>query len=236
MVCTVLSVSDFNSFNGPNGTVMVTVTTDDADSDADVALECCVGDADPPPQIRWRDGNGVLTEITTGNRLRFLNNGRYLLIKQLTTAQVNTNYQCEVTNARLYETVTSPTMYSLVPNLGDNEYMIYKELINKTILVGNTVEFSYIAGAGHGIVPFVLDNCKLSGSTLMGDISLVDIGGVVTIPAMIISEITPPVADNVAFEVNCTLFSGTNHIPSQATLTVHGKYWEMICLSGLVIS
>ena len=29
MVCTVLSISDFDGFNGPNGTVMVTVTTDD---------------------------------------------------------------------------------------------------------------------------------------------------------------------------------------------------------------
>ena len=71
-------------------------------------------------------------------------------------------------------------MYNLVPNLGDNEYMIYKELINKTILVGNTVEFLYIAGAGHEIVPFVLDDCKHSGSTLTGDISLVDdVGGVI---------------------------------------------------------
>ena len=224
MVCTVLSISDFDGFSGPNGTVMVTVTTDDGDSDADVALECCVGDANPSPQIRWRDGNGrILTEITTGNRLRFLDNGRYLLIKQLTTAQVNTNYQCEVINARLHETVTSPTIYDLVPNLGDNEYMIYKELINKTILVGNTVEFSYIAGAGRGIVPFVLDKCKLSGSMLTVDISLVDVGGVVTIPDMIISKMTAPVADSVTFEVNCILFSGTNHIPSQATLTVHGK-------------
>ena len=70
--------------------------------------------------------------------------------------------------------------YLTVYNLGDNEYMIYKELINKTILVGNTVEFSYIAGACHGIVPFVLDDCKHSGSTLTGDISLVDdVGGVI---------------------------------------------------------
>ena len=39
------------------------------------------------------------------------------------------------------------------------------------------VEFSYFAGAGHGIVTFVLDD---SGSTLTGDISLVDdVGGVI---------------------------------------------------------
>ena len=161
----------------------------------------------------------------TNNRLRFLDNGRYLLIRQLAPAQVNTNYHCEVINARLHETIPSPTMYDLVPNLGDNEYMIYKELINKTILVGDTVEFSYIAGAGHKIMPFGLDDCERSGSTLTGDISLVDdVGGVIveTIPDMVNREMIPQVADSVTFEVRCNLFSGTNPNPSQATLTVHG--------------
>ena len=102
------SISDFDGFNGPNGTVMVIVTTDDGGDD--VALECNVRDANPPPQIQWRDGNGnLLTEAMTNNLLRFLDNGRYLLIRGLTDAQVNTNYQCEVINARLHETVRSPT-------------------------------------------------------------------------------------------------------------------------------
>ena len=223
VIYTVLSISDFDGFDGPNGTVMINVTTDDGDDgDDDVALECSVQDANPPPQIRWRDGNGVLTEIMTNNRLRFLDNGRYLLIRQLTDSQVNTNYQCEVINACLHETVRSPTTYDLIPNLGNNEYMIYKRLINKTILVGNTVEFSYIAGAGSEIVPFVVDDCKLSGSTLTRDISLVDdVGGVIL--DMVTREMIPQVADSVTFEVSCTLFSGINRNPSQATLTVHGK-------------
>ena len=224
MIHAVLSISDFDGFNGPSGTVQVNVATG---SQADVALECRVRDANPPPQIRWHDGNRILTEIPMGNRLRFLENGRYLLIGQLRRQQVDTNYHCEVTNARLYETVTSPTMYDLVPNLGDDEYMIYKKLINKTILVRDTVEFSYITGAGQGIVPFVIDQCKRSGSTLTGDISLGDdVNGVIeeTIPDMAYSEMIPPVADYVTFEVTCTLYSGTrNSTQSQATLTVHGK-------------
>ena len=217
---TVLSISDFDGFNGPNRTVLVNVTTDGVNDT--VALECHVGDANPPPQIRWCDGNGVLTEDTTNNRLRFLDNGRYLLIRQLTTAQINTNYQCEVTNARLHETVHSLTMYDLVPNLGDNEYTIYKKLINKTIQKGDTVEFSYIAGAGHRISI----DCKRSGSTLTVNITLPDnIGGVIeeTIPDMVYREVIPPVADSVTFEVTCTLYSGRNSTQSQATLTVHGK-------------
>ena len=156
LMCIVLFVSDFDGFDSPNRTVMVNVTTDDGDDD--VALECPVGDANPPPQIRWL-GNGIpLTEDRTNNRLRFLDNGCYLLIRQLTTEHVNTNYSCEVINARLHETVRSPTTYDLVPNLGANDFMIYKKLMNKTIQKGDTVEMSYVAGAGSGISHSLLMN------------------------------------------------------------------------------
>ena len=218
----VLSILDFDGFDGPNGTVMVNVTT--ADGDDDVALECHVQDANPPPQIRWL-GNGIpLIQNTTNNLLRFLDNGRYLLITQLTTARVNTNYQCEVINARLHEAIRSPTMYDLVNNIGANEFMIYKRFINRTVLVGETVEMSYIAGAGAGIRPFVLDECMRSGSTLARSKTLVpQAGGIIveTIPRA--GESIPPVGDNVTFEVSCTLFSGTNPNPSRATITLQGR-------------
>ena len=77
MMSAVLSVSDFNGFDGPNGTLMVNVTTG---SQAAVAIECHVRDTIPPPIIQWRNVNGPLTEIISSNRLRFLHNGRYLLI------------------------------------------------------------------------------------------------------------------------------------------------------------
>ena len=78
-----LLVSDFNGFDGPNGTVMVNVTTH---GQAAVAIECRVRDANPSPIIRWHDANGPLTEVFRWNRLRFLENGRYLLVRELTTA------------------------------------------------------------------------------------------------------------------------------------------------------
>lgn len=70
----------------------------------------------------------ALTEVTTNNRLRFLDNGPYLLIRELGTPQLNTCYQCQVTNALLHEMETSPTTYTLVNNIG-NEFRIYKRLI-----------------------------------------------------------------------------------------------------------
>ena len=72
-----------------------------------------------------RNGN-ALTEVTTNNRLRFLDNGHYLLIRELGTAELNTNYQCQVTNAHLHETLTSPTTYTLANNIGNDEFKIYK--------------------------------------------------------------------------------------------------------------
>ena len=132
----VLSVSDFGGFTGPSRVVTVNVTTDDDDDE--VALECLVADSNPPPQIRWLGNGNPLTEVMTNNRLRFLDNGRYLLIRQLATEQLNTNYQCQVTNARLHEMETSPTAYNLANNFGTNEFKIYKRLIDRTIVRGTT--------------------------------------------------------------------------------------------------
>ena len=170
MHCAVFSVPDFGGFTGPSRVVTVNVTT--ADGDDDVALECLVAESKPPPQIRWLGNGNPLTEVMTNNQLRFLDNGHYLLIRQLTTVQLNTNYQCQVTNARLHEMVTSPTTYNLANNIGSNEFRIYKRLMNRTILRGTTVELSYIAGAGSGIRPFVVDECVRSGSTLATSLPL----------------------------------------------------------------
>ena len=229
MICALLSISDFDGFNGPNGTVQVNVTTG---IQAAVAIECRVRDANPPPIIRWRNGSGVLTEDRTNNRLRFLDNGRYLLIRQLTTAQINTNYQCEVTNARLHETVRSPTTYDLVDNVGTNDFMTYKRLINRTILVGETVELSYIAGAGSGVDPFgIIGTCRRSGSTLSTPILLPVTGGVtsVSIPDTSSNEKIPATANSVTFQVSCTLIARNHpennvlYIASQTTITVQGR-------------
>ena len=147
-----VSVSDFGGFTGPSRVVTVNVTT--AEDKDQVALECQVAESNPPPNIRWLGNGNPLTEQRLNNRLRFLDNGRYLLIRQLSSAQLNINYQCQVTNAHLHATVTSPTAYTLTNNIGNNEFRIYKRLIDRTILRGTTVELSYIAGAGAGIRPF----------------------------------------------------------------------------------
>ena len=225
MICAVFSVSDFGGFTGPSGVVTVNVTT--ADDNDEVALKCQVAESNPPPNIIWLGNGNPLTENRLDNQLRFLDNGRYLLIRQLTPADLSVNYQCQVTNARLHEIETSRTTYTLVNNIGNNEFMIYKRFIDRTILRRTTqsevmVELSYIAGAGPDISPFILDRCRRSGRTLTTNLTLTrGPGGVIeeTIPEQ--GETIPAVADSVTFDVACTLFSGTvTQIPSQATITV----------------
>jgi len=219
------SLSDFDGFDGPNGIEVVNVSTG---VDADVALECRVRGANPPPQIQWFDGTGLLTEDTTNNVLRFLDNGRYLLIGQLSPAQIATNYYCSVTNARLHETVRSNTTYDLAPVLGTNGFMIYKRFINRTlILMGGTatLDLSYIAGAGSGVAAgaYGLLNCRRTSDTLSTSVDLSPLGGVIdeTIPRM--GENIPAAAESLTFEVSCNLVASGQTFPSRATLTVLGR-------------
>ena len=218
-----LFLIDFNGFGGPDGIDVVNVTTG---INGDVALECLVRHANPPPRIEWFDGNGTLIEAAINNTLRFLDNGRYLLIRGLTTTQVSMNYHCEVTNAFLYERVRSPTTYSLDINLGSNDTLIYKAFESKVTLVGERVELSFIAGAGSAVEPFGLQNCQLSGSTLTTPLDLTPIGGVIAepIPSAMDNAQFPTVAESVSFEVNCNFVAGTYSTSVQATLTVHGRY------------
>ena len=221
------SLSDFDGFDGPNGTEVVNVSTG---MDADVALECRVRGANPPPQIQWFDGTGMpLTEDRTNNVLRFLDNGRYLLIGRLMAAQVDTNYYCSVTNVRLHETVRSNTTYDLDPVLGTNGFMIYKTFINRTlILTGGTtmVDWSYIAGAGSGVAGAVsgygLLSCRRTSTTNTA-FELAPVGGVIdeTIPRM--GENIPAQAESLTFQVSCSLAANGQSFPSTATLTVLGR-------------
>ena len=157
-----------------------------------------------------------------------MHNGRYLLIHQLTNVQISTTYGCEVTNVRLYETVCSSTTYALVDNVGANEFMIYKRFVNRTVLVGDTFELSYIVGAGRTVSPFGLLACQRTGDTLSSDISplsLTHTGGVTSgrIPDTSIGEQIPATAASVTFAVRCTLITGQQITEIQTTLTVQGN-------------
>ena len=226
MMYALLSVSDFDGFVDDSSTTETIVVTTGVRGT--VAIECRVRDANPPPQIVWVYENGTtLTEDRRSNQLRFLDNGRYLVIRELTTEQVNTNYQCQVTNVHLHETVRNNIVYDLVPTLGANQTEIYKRLMNRTIQSGTTIEYSYIASAGRDVMPFsLLSLCQRSGSTLSTPLEIPLGGGIVgeTIPDTGRNEVLPSVANSVTFEVTCSLLAGGPIISSRATISVQGRY------------
>ena len=116
--------------------------------DSDVALECDVLDAKPSPQIKWYNNMGEIQEVREGNKVRFLDNGRYLYIGELQAIHLEQQYYCAVTNVNLSQEVSAPTRYVLTDTLTQGELKDYKQIGNLRAFVGNTsFEFAYVGGA-----------------------------------------------------------------------------------------
>ena len=114
---------------------------------SDVALECDVLDANPPPQIKWFDDQGEIQEMIQGNNVRFLDGGHYLYLRRLHPAHLERQYYCTVTNANLSQEVSSPIRYVLTDNLPRGVLKDYKQIGDLTAFVGNTsIEFAYVGG------------------------------------------------------------------------------------------
>ena len=115
---------------------------------SEVALECDVLDANPPPQIKWYNDQGPIEEVMLQNNLiRFLDGGRYLYLSKLQTSHLERQYYCAVTNANLSQEISAPTRYVLTDSLTQGVLIDYKQIGNLTAFVGNTsLEFAYVGG------------------------------------------------------------------------------------------
>ena len=108
---------------------------------SDVALECDVLDAKPPPKIKWYNDRGEIQEMT-GSR-RFLENGHYLYLRNLQPTHLQRQYYCSIINANLSREISAPTRYVLVDNLTQGVLFDYKQIGDLIAFVGNTsFEFS----------------------------------------------------------------------------------------------
>ena len=78
--------------------------------------------------------------------------------------------------------------------------------------MGDTVQLSYIVGAGHSVSPFGLLSCQRSGNTLESPLTLPHVGGVISqpIPSTRVGEQIPAIAASVTFEVRCTFIASQN--------------------------
>ena len=115
---------------------------------SDVALECAVLDAKPPPRIKWYDDQGEIHEVTQHNSVRFLDGGHHLYLRKLEHTHLHRQYYCAVTNVNLSQEVSAPTRFVLIDNLTLNTLIDYKQIGNLTAYVGNmSIEFAYVGGA-----------------------------------------------------------------------------------------
>ena len=125
---------------------------------SDVALECDVLDAKPPPRIKWFNDTGAVQEVTQGNIVRFLDSGRYLYLRRLQPLHLEGQYYCIVTNANLSQEISAPTRYILVDNLTQGILLDYKQIGNQRVFAGNaSFEFAYIGG--------VFGNSNMNGTS-----------------------------------------------------------------------
>ncbi len=119
----------------------------------DIALECRVGDSQPPPDIVWYQDDSVtpLVENTDTNDIRFLEGGRWAYIGDIET--FSRNYHCGVSNARMHELVRSPETYFVNgTGLVNGTDFVYKEIGDLTAFStegeSENFEFSYVASRG----------------------------------------------------------------------------------------
>ena len=184
----------------------------------DVALECDVLGANPPPVIEWFrtsdpnnrdvDPSDQIAEVTASNAVRFLEGGRYLYMRDLTDALLTETYYCAVTNALIHQTRVSGTGYSFnVTGLEGQSKYEYKPIGDVSAFVGEMdFEISYVAaaiGTGDVSCDFFVDSTEIN-----------DVGAVGTI-----DEIMRPTSGNV-LALSC-ISSGM--VVAAGTLTVLGK-------------
>ena len=124
----------------------------------------------PPPVIEWVDGNGVIAD--DGSTTTYVNEGRYLVLSDLTPALISRTYRCRVTNVRVHSTEASAGSYMLIDQgklqsgsgmsllltgivfshmctgatFPTDEFIVYKELETEvTAFVGESVEVSFVS-------------------------------------------------------------------------------------------
>ena len=121
-----------------------------------VALECDVVSASPPPNYRWRINGKIVGEIRQQNYRRFFDGGRWLFLGKLQPANLEVTYRCEVTNAYLHRVEVAPTTYRLVDNMTPGQIVEYKEIGDLTAFIGNeSIEFGHISGGFDTQPPYI---------------------------------------------------------------------------------
>ena len=103
----------------------------------------------PPPTIQWFVDDETTPLVDNGNTIQLLEDSRFLYLRGVTNATIE--YHCEVTNARMHETVSGTRYLVNGTGLMDGERHVYKEIGSRktSVVVGvSNFVFSYIAAYG----------------------------------------------------------------------------------------
>ena len=166
---------------------------------SDVALECDVLDAKPPPQIKWYNDTGVIQEVVQGNNvIRFLDGGHYLYLRNLDSSHLAQRYYCAVTNVNFSQEVSAPTRYILIDNLTQGVLKDYKQIGALTAFVGDTnIEFAYVGGVFDNILNRT-DNVLRMNQDLVSKIENIGIIETLSSPGLVTLEATVFYSNSVA--------------------------------------
>ena len=178
-----------------------------------IALECPVLKSQPPPTIQWFMDDETTPLVDSGNNIQLLEDSRFLYLRGVTTASIE--YHCEVTNARIHETVSGTRYLINGTGLVEGERHVYKEIGNRKASVGElNFEFSYIAANGQmdQACTFYIDHTPVTG--LLG-----------------IATVTTPLSTPGVHSLTCR--QGVSVVGNPGTLTVYGEsilYSEWSCV------
>ena len=114
--------------------------------DGAVAMECDFLDASPSPQVQWVMNNVITIDVT--DDILFLEEGRFLYIRSLTSQQRGSSFHCEVVNAFLGTMPQrSPTTYTLEGDIPSGILETYIGDRSVTAILGEPVEVVLVAAA-----------------------------------------------------------------------------------------
>ena len=109
-------------------------------------MECDFLDASPRPQVQWVMNN--VTTIDMTDDILFLEEGRFLYIRSLTSQQRGSFFHCEVVNAFLGTMPQrSPTTYTLDGDIPPGTLETYIGDRSVTAMLGEPVEVVLVAAA-----------------------------------------------------------------------------------------
>ena len=194
----------------------------------DIALECKIGDSQPPFDIVWYQNGTPLVENTVTNDVRFLEGGRWAYIRDIETFP--RDYHCRVSNARMHELVRSPQTYFVNgTGLVDGMDFVYKEIGNLTAFSteekNENFEFSYVSS--QGTLNRVCAFSNIGGSNANSNAAVGTIPNLPAPPAVVTLQCRSDqvtIISSGTLTVQRELFTHTHaHTCTHAPCTLHGR-------------